>query len=145
MNKTILLLIGIISAILIIFIISLIRKSKSANQTDINDFPQNNIPVKQYPTVSIDEPILTNHASMRMQERLGVIGQQQTELMNNAFKYGRTADRTNGDIRIKLETAQMKYDEETVAKYYKNSIFIFTADDNILKTVYPFDNNKYWN
>lgn len=144
MTETILILVGII----VVFIIALIianKKSNSSDKTDTYDIPSINIPKTIEQPINIDTPILTNHASMRMQERLGVIGHQQTELMNNAFQYGRTADRTNGDLRVKLETAEMNYDEETVAKFYKNSIFIFTAEDNILKTVYPFDNNKYWN
>lgn len=138
------LIIGII-ILLIVFIICMIfatKKSESTDEIDTYNTPQS------YHFEDIDTPILTNHASMRMQERLGISGYKQTEIMNDAFKYGRTADRTSGDIRIKLEDAERKYDEETVAKYYKNSIFIFTAEDNILKTVYPFDNNYnkyYWN
>lgn len=82
---------------------------------------------------------MTNHASQRMAERLGVVGYKQTELMSNAFKYGKTSDRAMGDLRVKLESAEQNYDEETIAKFYGNSIYIFTAEDNILKTVYPFD------
>ncbi len=128
--------------IVIIIVIALVKKSASTNKTDTY-----NIPAENYQPVNIDEPVLTNHAAMRMQERLGIYGSNQIELMNKAFKYGRTADRASGDLRIKLETAEMKYDEETKAKFYNNSIFIFTAEDNVLKTVYPFDynsNKHYW-
>lgn len=145
MVNNILIIIGVIVVIIIVLIIALTKKSNASDKTDTHDIPQFNFPEIQKQPVVIDTPILTNHAAMRMQERLGVIGQQQTELMNNAFKYGRTTDRTSGDLRVKLETAEMSYNEETVAKFYKNSIFIFTVEDNILKTVYPFDNNKYWN
>lgn len=85
---------------------------------------------------------MTKHASQRMSERLGVIGNKQTELMNEAFTYGRTSDRASGDLKIVLESAEKKYNEETIAKFYRNSIYIFTAEDNILKTVYPFNREK---
>lgn len=87
-------------------------------------------------------PKMTKHASQRMSERLGVVGNKQIELMNNAFKFGRTSDRASGDLKYILESAEKNYSEETIAKFYGNSIYIFTAEDNILKTVYPFNREK---
>lgn len=137
----------IICAILVAFIIFIIAAGNSkSDDSDWNYNPSEyKPPVRKTPLQKIqieNVPIMTNHASQRMTERLGVVGSKQTELMNNAFKYGKTSDRAMGDLRVKLESAEQNYDEETVAKFYGNSIYIFTAEDNILKTVYPFDNNN---
>lgn len=137
----------IIIAVLVAFIVLIIAASKSKSEDNSKNYnppeyqsPIRNIPPHQNQFESV--PIMTNHASQRMAERLGVAGNRQTELMNNAFKYGKTSDRAMGDLRVKLESAEQSYDEETVAKFYGNSIYIFTAEDNILKTVYPFDNGN---
>ncbi len=137
----------IIFAVLVAFIILIIAACKSDSEEKSEKYnpheynpPVRNIPPQQQQIENI--PIMTNHASQRMTERLGVVDCKQTELMNNAFKYGKTSDRAMGDLRMKLESAEQNYDEETVAKFYGNSIYIFTAEDNILKTVYPFDNGN---
>lgn len=132
----------IIFAVLVALIVLIIAAGKSKSEDDSENYnpPVRNIPQEQEQIESV--PIMTNHASQRMAERLGVVGYKQTELMNNAFKYGKTSDRAMGDLRVKLESAEQNYDEETVAKFYGNSIYIFTAEDNILKTVYPFDNSN---
>lgn len=132
----------IIVAVLVALIVLIIAagKSKSEDGSENYNPPVRNIPQEQEQIESV--PIMTNHASQRMAERLGVVGYKQTELMNNAFKYGKTSDRAMGDLRVKLESAEQNYDEETVAKFYGNSIYIFTVEDNILKTVYPFDNSN---
>lgn len=132
----------IIVAVLVALIVLIIAAGKSKSEDDSKNYnpPVRNIPQEQEQIESV--PIMTNHASQRMAERLGVVGYKQTELMNNAFKYGKTSDRAMGDLRVKLESAEQNYDEETVAKFYGNSIYIFTAEDNILKTVYPFDNSN---
>lgn len=85
-------------------------------------------------------PIMTNHASERMGERLNVFGEEQVRLMNMAFQYGKTADRTSGDIRSRLEDIQSRSEDETIVKYYSGAVFIFAADDLVLKTVYRLDN-----
>lgn len=140
----------IIFAVLVALIVLIIVAGKSKSEDDSKNYnpPEyqplvRNIPPQQKQIENV--PIMTNHASQRMTERLGVSGNRQTELMNNAFKYGKTSDRAMGDLRVKLESAEQNYDEETIAKFYGNSIYIFTAEDNILKTVYPFDggNNVY--
>lgn len=132
----------IIFAVLVAFIILIVAacKSKPEDKSEEYNPPVRNIPPEQQQIENV--PIMTNHASQRMTERLGVVGYRQTELMNNAFKYGKTSDRAMGDLRVKLESAEQNYDEETVAKFYGNSIYIFTVEDNILKTVYPFDSNN---
>lgn len=132
----------IIAVVLVAFIVLIIAAGKSKSEDDSENYnpPVRNIPQEQEQIESV--PIMTNHASQRMAERLGVVGYKQTELMNNAFKYGKTSDRAMGDLRVKLESAEQNYDEETVAKFYGNSIYIFTTEDNILKTVYPFDNSN---
>lgn len=137
----------IIFAVLVALIVLIIAagKSKSEDGSENYNPPEYQSPVRNIPPQQEqieDVPIMTNHASQRMAERLGVVGYKQTELMNNAFKYGKTSDRAMGDLRVKLESAEQNYDEETVAKFYGNSIYIFTAEDNILKTVYPFDNSN---
>lgn len=137
----------IIVAVLVAFIILIIAAGKSKSEDDSENYnpPEYQSPVRNFPSQQkqIESiPIMTNHASQRMAERLGVVGYKQTELMSNAFKYGKTSDRAMGDLRIKLESAEQNYDEETVAKFYGNSIYIFTVEDNILKTVYPFDNSN---
>lgn len=132
----------IIFAVLVVFIIFIVAAGKSKSEEDSEKYnpPVRNIPSQRQQIENV--PIMTNHASQRMTERLGITGYRQTELMNNAFKYGKTSDRVMGDLRVKLESAEQNYDEETVAKFYGNSIYIFTAEDNILKTVYPFDNSN---
>lgn len=137
----------IIFVVLVAFIILIIAAGKSNSKEKSEKYnppaykpPVRNIPPQRQQVENI--PIMTNHASQRMTERLGVVGYKQTELMNNAFKYGKTSDRAMGDLRVKLESAEQNYDEETIAKFYGNSIYIFTAEDNILKTVYPFESNN---
>lgn len=137
----------IIFAVLVALIVLIIVAGKSKSEDNSKNYnppeyqpPVRNIPPQQKQIENV--PIMTNHASQRMTERLGVSGNKQTELMNNAFKYGKTSDRVMGDLRVKLESAEQNYDEETVAKFYGNSIYIFTTEDNILKTVYPFDSNN---
>lgn len=137
----------IIAAVLVAFIILIVSADESESKNDSKNYnppaykpPVRNIPPQQKQIENV--PIMTNHASQRMTERLGVSGNRQTELMDNAFKYGKTSDRVMDDLRVKLESAEQNYDEETVAKFYGNSIYIFTAEDNILKTVYPFDSNN---
>ena len=134
----------IIFAVLVVFIILIIAagKSKSEEKSEKYNPPARNIQLEQQQIENV--PIMTNHASQRMSERLGVVGYRQTELMNNAFMYGKTSDRAMGDLRVKLESVDKNYDVETVAKFYGNSIYIFTAEDNILKTVYSFDNNNVY-
>lgn len=142
MSSIILLL--ILFAVLVVIIIAA-GKSKSEEDSEKYNPYEYNPPVRNIPTQRQqieNAPIMTNHASQRMTERLGVTGYRQTELINNAFKYGKTSDRAMGDLRVKLESAEQNYDEETVAKFYGNSIYIFTTEDNILKTVYPFDNSN---
>ena len=149
MDKTIFIILGIAAFLLIVFIIA-IRQSKSQNNDNTNYFPQNDRPkpynTTYHTTYHIDEPILTNHARERIAERLNVYGCNQEELMNNAFKHGRTANRANGDLKATLEEAERKYEEDSVAKFYNGSIFIFTKEENILQTVYKYDTNKrnYW-
>lgn len=133
-----------IAAVLVAFIVLIIAAGKSKSEDDSENYnpPEYQSPVRNFPSQQkqIESiPIMTNHASQRMAERLDVVGYKQTELMSNAFKYGKTSDRAMGDLRVKLESAEQNYDEETIAKFYGNSIYIFTAEDNILKTVYPFD------
>lgn len=72
---------------------------------------------------------------------------KQKELMNNAFKYGRTSDKTNGDLRIRLEDIERRNsnDEDVTVKCYSGSVFIFASDDKVLKTVYKLDNNHTHN
>ncbi len=133
----------IATVFVIILVIANIKFNSKDKADKHDDSPSINISDSPKNTVNIDLPILTTHASMRMNERLGITGNQQIELMHNAFKYGRTADRTSGDLRAKLEAVEISYSDEVVAKYYKNLVFIFTAEENILKTVYFFDN--YYN
>lgn len=131
--------------ILSVCIITVLTSSKdttvnqSRNQEQYNKIEINTSPIT---TQQKNIPKMTKHASQRMSERLGVIGNKQTELMNEAFTYGRTSDRASGDLKIALESAEKNYNEETIAKFYRNSIYIFTAEDNILKTVYQFNREK---
>lgn len=110
------------------------KNQRKYNETEINTSP--------ITTQQKRVPKMTKHASQRMSERLGVFGNKQTELMNNAFEFGRTSARASGDLKYILESAEKNYNEETIAKFYGNSIYIFTAEDNILKTVYPFNTEK---
>ena len=133
------LIVGLILVFIIVFIICLCVKPKneSTNTTEYYD------PKKYISVINADEPILSTHATERMSERLGVYGMKQKELMNNAFKYGKTSDRTAGDIRIRLEDIECRNsnDEDVIVKYYSGSVFIFASDDKVLKTVYKLDNN----
>ena len=146
MNSTIFIVLGIAVLLFIIFI-SAAKSSKSQDQDNTDYFPQKDRAESYKPVYHIDEPILTNHARERMAERLKVYGYKQEELMINAFKYGRTSNRANGDLKATLEEAERKYEEDSVAKFYNGSIFIFTKEENILKTVYKYDatkNSYYW-
>lgn len=142
------LIIGLIFLAVIILIICLCIKSKNKNTDKYTHYePKPYISPKPYvlhkPVVDIDKPILSTHASERMAERLGVYGIKQKELMKNAFKYGKTSDRTAGDIRIRLEDIERRNndEEDVIVKYYSGSVFIFASDDKVLKTVYKLDND----
>lgn len=140
MNKLIIIL-GLILLVAIILIICLCIKPKNDNTDKHTHYePKPYVPHK--PVVDIDTPILSTHASERMRERLGVYGIKQEELMNNAFKYGKTSDKTAGDIRLRLEDIERRnsYEEDVIVKYYSGSVFIFASDDKVLKTVYKLDN-----
>lgn len=147
MNETIIIL-GLFLLIAIILFIYLCIKPKNDNADKHTYYdPKPYIPPKPYvphkPVVDIDTPILSTRASERMSERLGIYGNKQEELMNNAFKYGKTSDRTNGDLRIRLEDIERRNSnkEDVIVKYYSGSVFIFASDDNVLKPVYKFDDN----
>lgn len=82
-----------------------------------------------------------------MSQRLGVYGMKQMELMNKAYKYGKTSNTTAGDIRLRLEDIERRNSaqEDVIVKYYSGSVFIFAKDDNVLKTVYKLDNSSFYN
>lgn len=140
MNRLIIIL-GLVLIAAIVFIICLCVKQKNNTNTTETYEPKAYTPPKSI--THIDEPILSTHASERMSERLGVYGIKQEELMKNAFKYGKTSDRTAGDIRIRLEDIERRNsnDEDVVVKYFSGSVFIFASDDKVLKTVYKLDND----
>ena len=146
MGRFLLIIAGVLFFILLIFIVYSIKQSNYQNE-DTNYHPQNYPPKQHNPVYDINTPILTNHARERMAERLNIYGIKQNELMQSAFKYGKDTNRTNGDLKIELEKAERKYNEDSIAKFYQGSIFIFTKEDNILKTVYRYEQNKsnyYW-
>lgn len=69
----------IIVAVLVAFIVLIIAAGKSKSEDDSKNYnppeyqpPVRNIPPQQNQIESI--PIMTNHASQRMAERLGVVG-----------------------------------------------------------------------
>lgn len=141
MNKLVIIL-GLILIIVIVLIIYVCAKPKNGNTNTTESYvPNPYVPPK--PTLYIDEPILSMHASERMSERLGVYGVKQEELMKNAFKYGKTSDRTAGNIRIRLEDIERRNSNEeyVIVKYYSGAVFIFASDDKVLKTVYKLDND----
>lgn len=125
------------------------KNKKNINYYDINHIrpdSQTNTNLYNQKQFSVAaEPVLSTHASERMSQRLGVSYSKQSELMNTAYMYGKTASRTNGDLKLKLEDIESKYNEETTAKYYNGVIYIFSQEDNVLKTVYPYNVNNYMN
>lgn len=145
MDYIIWILLGVVLLILVIVI--------AANKTDnSNDIPPIEYRPRQQereyhpvPPPVINEPILSTHAKERMEQRLGINQFNQEEMMQRAFKYGKTSNRTTGDLKAKLELTEDKYDEPTVAKFYNGAIFIFSEEDNVLKTVYKYDPNRYLN
>lgn len=141
MNKLVIILSLVLLAV-IVLIICLCTKPKKDNTNTIEPY-ESKAYTPPKPIAHIDEPILSTHASERMSERLGVYGIKQEELMRNAFKYGKTSDRTAGDIRIRLEDIERRSsnDEDVIVKYFSGSVFIFASDDKVLKTVYKLDND----
>lgn len=134
--------IGLVLVFIIALIICLCVKQKNNNTNTTEPYePKTYTPPK--PITNMDDPILSTHASERMSERLGVYGIKQEELMKNAFKYGKTSDRTAGDIRIRLEDIERRSsnDEDVIVKYFSGSVFIFASEDKVLKTVYKLDND----
>lgn len=90
------------------------------------------------------KPIMTSHASERISERMHINGQKQKEIMENAFKNGRTVSNTTGDLKYKLQDVEQKHSNEgeVVAKFYNGAIFVFTKEDNVLKTAFPYNVNN---
>lgn len=135
----------VLTVVMIILAIAILVKYRHEDSMPIEHKPQRNIEQFPPPNNACDEPILSTHARQRMEERLGVYSSQQEEMMINAYKFGRTADRTNGDLRMKLEDTESKCDDPTIAKFYNGAIFIFSEEDNVLKTVYKYNPNHYLN
>ena len=128
---------------LLVFAITIVIAFLASDNKD-DSTPDKNEP-SPIPTQINNEPILSMHARERMEQRLGISSSQQAEMMKRAFKYGKTSSRTTGDLKAKLESTENKYEESTVAKFYNGAIFIFSKEDNVLKTVYKYDPNKYLN
>ena len=134
-------------ALFILFIAIAVNKTSDFDGTTPTDYRphQQKSEYHPLPPQINDEPILSTHARERMEQRLGIYSSQQEEMMQRAFKYGRTSNRSTGDLKAKLESTEDKYDEPTVAKFYNGAIFIFSEEDNVLKTVYKYDPNRYLN
>lgn len=143
MDYIIWILLGI--ALFILFIAIAVNKTSDSDDTTPTDYRphQQKSEYHPLPRQINDEPILSTHARERMEQRLGIYSSQQEEMMQRAFKYGRTSNRSTGDLKAKLESTENKYDEPTVAKFYNGAIFIFSEEDNVLKTVYKYDPNRY--
>lgn len=145
MDYIIWILLGI--ALFILFIAIVVNKTSDFDGTTPTGYRphQQKSEYHPLPPQINDEPILSTHARERMEQRLGIYSSQQEEMMQRAFKYGRTSNRSTGDLKAKLESTENKYDEPTVAKFYNGAIFIFSEEDNVLKTVYKYDPNRYLN
>ena len=139
MDYIIWILLGI--ALFILFIAIAVNKTSDSDDTTPTDYRPHQQKSEHHPLQPQinDEPILSTHARERMEQRLGIYSSQQEEMMQRAFKYGRTSNRSTGDLKAKLESTENKYDEPTVAKFYNGAIFIFSEEDNVLKTVYKYD------
>ena len=78
---------------------------------------------------------LTKHSIERIKERLGLDVSQ--ELVNNAWLYGKTLKHLNGKTR---DFILNKLGYETNGRYritiYRDIVFIFTAQNPILITIY---------
>lgn len=134
-------------ALFVIVIAVIFNKTDDSADTTPKDYRprQQEREYRPVPPPVINEPILSTHAKERMEQRLGINQFNQEEMMQKAFKYGKTSNRTTGDLKAKLELTEDKYDEPTVAKFYNGAIFIFSEEDNVLKTVYKYDPNRYLN
>lgn len=139
----VLFILGIIIAfvLLVVFIAIFKGDSGSNNKPSDNNHTHQNT-TTYTPPVEPEIPIMSAHARDRMYQRLGNASE---ELMNKAFKYGKTSSNSTGDLKAKLEDAENKYEEETIAKYYNGAIYIFAKDDHVLKTVYKYNVNYYVN
>ena len=136
MDYIIWILLGI--ALFILFIAIVVNKTSDSDDTTPTGYRPHQQKSEYYPLPPQinDEPILSTHARERMEQRLGIYSSQQD---------GRTSNRSTGDLKAKLESTEDKYDEPTVAKFYNGAIFIFSEEDNVLKTVYKYDPNRYLN
>lgn len=114
-------------ALFVIVIAVTVNKTNDYDDTTPTDYRprQQEREYRPVPPPVINEPILSTHARERMEQRLGIYSSQQEEMMQRAFKYGRTSNRSTGDLKAKLESTEDKYDEPTVAKFYNGAIFIF--------------------
>ena len=151
MDKAILIVLGVIVLLAAMFFIILIKKHFKTKWKDSDYYSQDNVDKHNIPNYDIDTPILTNHARIRIAERLNISDNKQKELMNAAFKYGKDSNRTTGDLKTALketeQKAEQKYKNEAVAKFYNGAIFIFTKEENKLITVYRYNTNRndyYW-
>lgn len=85
--------------------------------------------------------ILTDHACERMEERLGIYGYaQMQQLAQAAFVNGKSYHQLNGYLYSKLYNIETNSDGPRIARFYENTIFVF-SDDGVLITL--FKNEPY--
>jgi len=142
-SQEILIVVGVLLLFVLLFFV--VFKSDLFSKNDY-DKKYNNDNLDDEPKIPTDnEPVLTNHAKYRFSQRLGVDDlNEQKELANLAFKYGRTKNNTDGDLKATLLIRENSSDD-CVAKFYSGSIYIFSKEDNVLKTVYKYSLNNFKN
>ena len=85
--------------------------------------------------------ILTDHACERMQERLGIYNHNRMQqLARAAFLHGKSYHQLNGYLHNKLYNIETNSDAPRIARFYENTIFVF-SDDGVLITL--FKNEPY--
>ena len=86
---------------------------------------------------------LTVHARERMTERYGITNENQMySFAHEAFIYGKSYGQLSGYLSRKLRNIETQDEEPRIARFYQNSIFIFSAD-GVLITLYPYEPQIY--
>ncbi len=82
---------------------------------------------------------LTTHARERMTERYGIRNEKQMySFAHEAFIYGKSSGQLSGYLSRKLRKIEIQDEEPRIARFYQNSIFVFSTD-GVLITLFPYE------
>lgn len=83
----------------------------------------------------MDQLVVTNHASDRIKERVGVSKKIAGEIAQRAFDNGVTHAETSGSLSRYLDHLFLQYEKANNVRIYCGNVYIFI--NNVLVTTFP--------